>query len=317
MRVIWDDAASRQDRKGHHMKRSRIALLVACLLLLLVAAATSLALLAPPVAVGASLDPNIPHERALIDAGLSGTPGPGQPAVPVAVDRVLVDGAATYIQYRIIQPLGTIDDLSPALTDDRGTTLNVGSSGFLSPPSLTLPFPLPAWLPWRPMVNRRAVTIIDAPLPATARAAVLRFDGPGAHETVRDPLDLRVLAHRRLAYPRTTTRAAGLTLTLQDVSFTHLIYTYASPPNGAPTFVPARLLLTDGAGHAVDVVTIGGECAGGSGGPTSVSCSQRVVFPPQRAGARLTLTIPAFRMYSVRGSQHLLRGPWRLPFVVP
>jgi len=299
------------------MKRSRIALLVACLLLLLVAAAPGLALLAPPMSAGASLDPNIPHERALIDAGLSGTPGTGQPAVPVAVDRVLVDGAATYIQYRIIQPLGTVDDLSPPLADDHGSSLNAGSSGFLSPPGLTLPFPLPAWLPWRPMVSRRAVTIIDAPLPAAARAAVLRFDSPGAHETVRVPLDLRVLVHRHFAYPNTMTRAAGLTFTLQEVSFTHLIYTYVSPPNGASAFVPARLLLNDSAGHAVAVATIGGECAGSSGGPASMSCSQRVVFPPQRAGARLTLTIPAFSMYSARGSQRLLHGPWRLPFVVP
>ena len=286
-------------------------------LLLILAVAAGLVLLIRPASAGIALDPNIPHERALIDAGLSGAPGPGQPAVPVAVDRVLVDGAATYIQYRIIQPLGTVDDLSPALTDDHGTSLNAGSRGFHSPPGLTLPFPLPAWLPWRPMVSRRAVTIIDAPLPAAARAAVLRFDGPGAHETVRVPLDLRVLVHRHFAYPNTMTRAAGLTLTLQEVSFTHLIYTYVSPPNGASAFVPARLLLNDSAGHAVAVATISGECAGNSGGPGSMSCSQRVVFPPQRAGARLTLTIPAASMYSARGSQRLLRGPWRLPFVVP
>jgi hypothetical protein len=29
----------------------------------------------------------------------SGTPGPNQPAWPIAVDRVLVDGAATYVQF--------------------------------------------------------------------------------------------------------------------------------------------------------------------------------------------------------------------------
>ncbi len=207
-------------------------------LLLILAVAAGLVLLIRPASAGIALDPNIPHERALIDAGLSGAPGPGQPAVPVAVDRVLVDGAATYIQYCIIQPLGTVDDLSPALTDDGGTSLNAASSRFLSPPGLALPFPLPAWLPWRPMVSRRAATIIDAPLPAAARAAVLRFDGPGAHETVRVPLDLRVLAHRRLAYPNTTTRAAGLTLTLQEISFTHLIYAYAPPPTERPPSSP-------------------------------------------------------------------------------
>lgn len=217
-----------------HPHRRPYAPLYVVGLLLVLAVAAGLALLIRPVAAGIALDPNIPHERALIAAGLSGTPGPGQPAVPVAVDRVLVDGAATYIQYRIIQPLGTVDDLSPALTDDRGTTLNAGSSGFLSPPGLTLPFPLPAWLPCRPMVSRRA---------------------------------------------------AGLTLTLQEISFTHLIYTYASPLSRAPSLFPSRLLLADSAGHAVAVATIGGKCVPGSGGPSGMSRSQWVVFPPQRRRA--------------------------------
>jgi len=76
--------------------RLRTLLLGAALLLLLVAAAVGLALAArPTTAAVAPLDPNIPNEQALINAGLSGTPGPGQPAAPVVVDRVLVDGAAT------------------------------------------------------------------------------------------------------------------------------------------------------------------------------------------------------------------------------
>jgi hypothetical protein len=75
--------------------RLRTLLLGAALLLLLVAAAAGLALAARPTTVAvAPLDPNIPNEQALINAGLSGTPGPGQPAAPVVVDRVLVDGAA-------------------------------------------------------------------------------------------------------------------------------------------------------------------------------------------------------------------------------
>lgn len=183
--------------------RLRVALLVVGILLLLVAAAAGISLALRPSAAGVPLDPSIPHERALIAAGLSGTPGPGQPMAPVAVDRILVDGVATYIQYHIIQPLGTRDDLSPSLTDDHGTPLNAASSDIFYPPGLTLPFPLPAWLPWRPMVSRRAVAIIDAPLPATAPAAVLHFDGPGVHETVCVPLDLRALAP-----PGTTARDA-------------------------------------------------------------------------------------------------------------
>jgi len=52
-----------------------------------------------PLTPGVPLDPGIPNEQAVIAAGLSGAPGPGQPTRPFAVDRVLVDGAATYVQY--------------------------------------------------------------------------------------------------------------------------------------------------------------------------------------------------------------------------
>jgi len=285
---------------SHRFQRRRALLLGTGLQLLIVMAIAGISLMARPTAAGILLDPAIPHERALIAAGLSGTPGPNQPTAPVAVDRVLVDGTATYIQYHIIQPLGTVDGLSPALTDDHGASLNVGSSGTDYPPGLTLPFPLPAWLPCHPMVSRRAVTIIDAPLPTTAHAAVLRFDGPGAHETVRVPLDLHALARRRLTHPGTTAHAAGFTLTLQDLDFTHLTYAYTSPPSGMPSFVPERILLADGAGHAVTVATIGGACGGNAGGAGSLNCAQWAVFSPQRAGTYLTLTIPAFRVYGAR-----------------
>jgi hypothetical protein len=43
------------------------------------------------------LEPHIPNEQMLIAQELSGTPGPNQAAWPIAVDRVLVDGAATYV----------------------------------------------------------------------------------------------------------------------------------------------------------------------------------------------------------------------------
>src|SRR4051794_12818714 len=40
------------------------------------------------------LDPHIPNGQALVAMGLSGRPGPDQPAGPIVVDRVLVDGVA-------------------------------------------------------------------------------------------------------------------------------------------------------------------------------------------------------------------------------
>lgn len=74
----------------------RAPLRAAALLFLLVAAAAALALLVRPAAAAVPLDPHIPHEQALLDAGFVGVPRPDQPDAPIAVDRVLVDGAATY-----------------------------------------------------------------------------------------------------------------------------------------------------------------------------------------------------------------------------
>ena len=113
--------------------RPRVLILVVGIFLLLAAALLVISVTMRPTAAPVPLDPAIPNERALIAAGLSGTPGPGQPALPVAVDRVVVDGAATYIQYRIIQPLGTVDNLTPGVTDDRGRSSNVGSRAILVP----------------------------------------------------------------------------------------------------------------------------------------------------------------------------------------
>jgi hypothetical protein len=74
------------------------------LLLVLVAVAAAAALLVHPTATAVPLDPHIPNAHALSDAGLSGAPDPSQPTRPIAVDRVLLDGAATYVQYHIAGP---------------------------------------------------------------------------------------------------------------------------------------------------------------------------------------------------------------------
>src|SRR5438874_4434206 len=92
-----------------------------------------MALLARPTQPALLLDPHIPNERALIDLGLSGTPGPGQPTRPVTVDRVLVDRAATYVQYHLTGPGGPQGDPLPTLADDQGVMVNGDEySGFTS-----------------------------------------------------------------------------------------------------------------------------------------------------------------------------------------
>jgi hypothetical protein len=302
------------------------------LLLLLLAAAAGIALLVRPAAAGVPLDPNIPHEQALIDAGLSSTPGLDQPTAPIAVDRVLVDGAATYVQYHMVAPRSTPSDPLPTLVDDQGVPVTGDAySGVSSPSDWTLPVPLPAWVPWHPAPIQRGYIIL-APLPATARAAVLQFGAPGgppspgAGETIRVPLGPRSIMLRRVAYLRVTARAAGLTLALRDLGVAHVTYTYAprggpSSPRGLSSYGlngghdPTAPLLV-AAGRAVPAAVLSTVCTTSADG---LRCAITVVFPPQPPGARLTLTIRAVQVSSpfARITQRPLQGLWRLPFTVP
>ena len=269
----------------------------------------------------APLDPNIPNEQALIAAGLAGTPGRDQPTRPVAVDRVLVDGAATYLQYHFTAPGALGKGLYPTISDDRGAIIGVnGLGGYWSSPQAplgwTIPLALPAWIPWRPprpSTVWRGYYVIQPPLPATARIAVLQFSGSdlsGVVETVRVPLDLHTLARRPVAHPGTQVRASDLTLTLRDLAFAHLTYTYTLPPD-TPTD-RAHVQLVDRAGRIVPATPLDPDCTDDSSGTHGRICTASMVFPPQRPGARLTLAISAL---PIDGRPK--RGPWRLELVIP
>lgn len=267
----------------------------------------------------APLDPNLPNEQSLIAAGLAGTPGRDQPTRPVAVDRVLVDGAATYVQYHLTAPGALEKGLYPTISDDRGATIGAnGLGGYWSssqaPLGWMIPFALPAWVPWRPPrppTVWHGYYVIQPPLPATARIAVVQFGGQdlgGVVETVRVPLDLRALALRRIVHPGTRVRASGLTLTLRDLAVAHLTYTL--PPD-----IPidrAHVHLVDGTGRIVPTTPFEPDCTDGTWGTNGGVCAASVVFPPQRSGVRLTLSITALPV-----GKRLERGPWRLSFVVP
>jgi hypothetical protein len=58
------------------------------------------------------LDPAIPNAQVLIARGLAGVPSRNQPTYPIAVDRVVTDGAATYVQFRITGSLAPSPNLN-------------------------------------------------------------------------------------------------------------------------------------------------------------------------------------------------------------
>jgi len=256
------------------------------------------------------LDSNIPNEQALIILGLSGTPGTDQPMWPIAVDRVLDDGAATYVQWHTSDLSVLRNPLKPQLYDDHGTLVDGGGLaawGSSRNVSTAWPIQVPSWLPWHPPVIVYGVDRL-APLASATRAAVLTWAG----ETVHVHLNSRALASLRTSHPGTHTAAAGLTLTLTALTFTHLTYTYAPSPNGL-TFAP-RAWLVDGSGHQLPATSLGGGCWGST---TVENCTAQWSFPPQRVGARLTLVIPAFLGHGNSRAGRLVHGPWRLPLVVP
>ena len=278
----------------------------AILLLLLLATAAALALLVRPVSTAVPLDPAIPYEQALIDAGLSGTPGPDQPAQPAAVDRVLVDGAATYVQYHTSGPVTPGVNALLTLLDDRGHLIARGASLVTAPPGP--PLLLPSWFPWHPPTIRRYVAFLK-PLPVTAQAAVVRF--PRVGEAIYVPLHLHTLARQPTSHPRTPIVLAGrrgVSLAVDEVTATHLVVTYR--PSGL--IAPVTLLT-----HRGKPIPLSGVASGCDTDTGTLRCRAAWVFPPQPHGAHLTLLVSAFRRASPQGTATTLHGPWRIPVLIP
>ena len=243
----------------------------------------------------APLDPHIPNEPWLIAHGLSGTPAPGQPASPVVVDRVLADGVATYMQYHLTDAYVYGDAPMPFLFAARGAEVNDGAASGPSGGGYYY-----AYL---------------GPLPVTARAAVLHIAVPGStDEVVRVPLDLRALATRRVSHPGTRVRAHGLTLTVRQIDASSL--TYAAPVGAVAT----SATLTSITGRALPVTSVLSVCTPTTA-PTAPTarCTGSWVFPIQRPGTRLTVTIPTFWLAGSRAVSKttVVRGPWRFSFVTP
>jgi len=298
---------------------SRAALPSTSLLLLLVAAATGGTPPAHPAAADAPLDPGIPNEQLLIARGLSGAPGPGQPAAPLAVDRVVTDGAATYVQFHSTAPLGNDPDILPQLYDDTGALVNYGDMG-----SYTGGVPgwarlLPPWFPWHPSPGPLRGVVTLGPLPPTARTAVLRFfitnagtSGRAATETVRVPLNLAALRRQR-TYVGPLAQRAGLQLRVAAARDTGLVL-------GFSPFGEARdVTLTDAQGRAVPLRIVAAGCSvSGFADVAPRTCRQAWAYSPQASGARLTLTIGSFSATpNAAVSNAVGAGPWRLPVVIP
>jgi len=301
------------------LARSRAALSSTGLLLLLAAATARSTAPARPTATNVPLDPNIPNEQLLIARGLSGVPGHGQPAAPIAVDRVVTDGAATYVQFHSTVPLGKDFSAIPDLYDDKGTLINYGGEGSYTGGISLWARLLPPWFPWHPPARPLHGVATLGPLPPTARAAVLRFfitnggtSGRPATETVRVPLNLAALRQQR-AYAGPLVQRAGLQLRVAAARDTGLVL-------GFSPFGDTRdVTLTDAQGYAVPLRAVAGGCSVNSFTDVApLACRQVWAYSPQPPGARLTFTIRSFAATSNAAVSNAVgTGPWRLSVVIP
>jgi len=297
------------------LRRARLAQAIALLAVCGVLAGSAALIIPMHASLSAPLDPNIPNEQILIDQGLSGTPDPRQPSSPVAVDRVLVDGAVTYVQYHLNGSLRGRGGFAPQLAltvelyDDHGVLEDHGVRWGESPSDPTPP--LPAWFPWHPPVVQRGYAILG-PLPATARAAVLRFM---SGQSVRVPLHLQTLLRQPARQSNALIQQRGIPFQLTEVTEEHIILGYGS------SSYPTGVTLMSHGGHPIGITNVDDECGPNVTTPSGlIFCRVAWVYPPQSRGTRLTLTIASFSGASVLSGYSGLPvgpGPWRFSFVVP
>jgi hypothetical protein len=260
------------------------------------------------------LDPAIPNESVLIARGLSGVPAPHQPNTPIAVDRVIADGTATYVQFHLLAPPAPHADYVPELFDNSGAFVNADGRSSALTPQWALPIlarvpvsALPSWLPWRPPVVLRGVAILGA-LPLTAHAAVLYFQNG---ETVRVPLDLSALRRSRV-YRGPLVRQGELAMQISTARDTGLTVDYA------PLGVMRRVTLTDAHGRMVPLRLVVTDCSGPRVTGSALACRGMWAYPPQRHGTRLTLTIGAFDTTGQGAlAQKMPGGPWHVSLTSP
>jgi len=283
---------------------------------LLVAAATGIALAVRPTVAGIPLDPSIPNEQLLIARGLSGVPGPGQPTAPIAVDRVVTDGATTYVQFHSASATassgpGRLSFPFPNLFDDTGAPVNYGGRlHFSTQPALPVPFPLPSWFPWHPPVVTRGVIALG-PLPSTTRVAVLRFRSTPS-ETVRVPLNLAAL-QRVHAYRGPLVQRAGLQLRIAAARDTGLVLGYGVSNDSTSFGALGGVTLHDARGRTVELTMQFSSCDSGGLPDVQLPCRSVWTYPLQPHGEQLTLSIRS----CAAPASLVGPGPWRLPVVIP
>lgn len=179
--------------------RILLAILLAVLLLAAIPGAAILLVRAQP-GTAADLYPYPPNARQLIALGLTGQPAAGAQDVPVVIDRVLVDGTQTVVQFHLAAQESGQQVVLPqiALRDDAGTLYQEREGGIgggaLAPDRMGFLSGLLAV--FSPLAHERGFAAF-ASLPAGTHAALVRIAYGARTQFVRVPLNLTAL--RRIA----------------------------------------------------------------------------------------------------------------------
>jgi hypothetical protein len=269
------------------------------------------ALVARTVQPAVPVDPNVPFGADLVAAGLSWSPLAGAAASQGTVERVLMDGAATYLQFSVAGNAGSPPDLpAPRLSADRGGWVDAATGLQADGPTRSLGF-LPGWLPLKhAWIWHFVATYPDVP-PLDTRHIEVTFAAGGQVEV---PVDLRALRHLAVWHPRTTARADGRTFSLDAVGTRFITGTSDWLSAGSPTVLDAVLLV---AGQRISLPAIDGECS--LGVQPGWRCTTTWAHPARWPGAHavLTITQDLAGAATIGPTQRPVLGPWSVGLTLP
>jgi hypothetical protein len=274
-------------------------------------AVTTVVLVARAVQPAVPSDPNVPFGADLVAAGLSWSPVTGAPTSQGTVERVLMDGAATYLQFSVAGTAGAPPDLpAPRLSADGGAWVNAATGLQADGPTRSLGY-MPGWLPLKHSWIWHFVATYPGVPPLTTRHIEVTFAGG---EQVEVPVDLRALRYLSVRHPRTTARADGLVFTLDAVGTRFITGTSDWLSAGSPTVLDAVLRV---AGRRILLPVIDGDCS--LGAQPGWRCTTTWAHPARWPGVRavLTITQDLTGATTIGPTQRPILGPWTVPLTLP
>jgi len=249
-----------------------------------------------------------------IEDGTIGQPASNQPSRPVAVDRVLADGAATYVQYHIAD-VPHDGQPTPALVDDRGDlyAVDVVPAVVMTPEEFVRQM-----MPWRAPVQELATF---PPLRPGVRSVALRFTDRLSRvvQTVRVPLN-HPAGPGPLTVRVVSTRDATMTLHMAwgiatiRLTLSTMVHRQLVPTSGLSSALPNGPFATV-RGQPLAPLDWGSTCRTASTG--AARCETWATFALLPPATRITVAASGITLYDQNGNGRSISWPVRPVFTTP